>query len=101
MVELLLLWTKRRENSRKLTGIEGRSWVLITGKRVGRRELDGVQKNKAPGLLAARKDRRKVRQMFNSLHSDQIRTSKLTGRTTGEDDSAGLQLGGGGTPDRF
>ncbi|KAL4573660.1 hypothetical protein LXL04_020474 [Taraxacum kok-saghyz] len=76
-----------------------RSWVLIAGKRVGRRKLDGVQKNKMLGLLAARKDRRKVRQMFTSLHSDHITTRKCTGRTTGKDDSAGLQLGEGGMPD--
>ena len=40
--------TDRKERKQQeLTGIEGRSWVLIAGKRVGRRELDGVQKKNA------------------------------------------------------
>ena len=64
----------KERKQQELTGIEGRSWVLIAGRTVGRRELDGVQE-KTLGMLVMRKDRSKVSPILISLNFKPVKTS--------------------------
>ena len=68
---------QKGEKQQELTGIEGRSWVLIAGKRVGRRELDGVQERNA-GTAGREEGRKQDQSDSNQPNCEQVCTSELT-----------------------